>query len=269
MIAKKLELTSNIDWDVRVEGTVNSKRVRVVRDDNGVELAVRSAIYKPLTNSQLKELANEIANVLKTKVHGYNEVRNGSLMMAYVKADDLIISKLDGKAETYISLINSFDATKKLTVAITIKLCRTESIFSVLMDPPALRSKHTKGNVFDAKKLAAALVEQYRVDLANFVEKILTDWQKPITEEYFQDFLLELLNLKGRVVWPKQSEDKFNQLITYYRQDSFLLGENRWALFNALIYYTTHKAYCKETCFANLLSTVGILNERGLELLEK
>lgn len=128
-------LNKSIDWQPKTQplltltGLATKKKI-ILRNDNNEPLGIVSDSYRLFTNRELEKLCKGVEKIGPNKIEGYQEFRNGKLMLGFLSNHSKNY-KINGcSLKEYIVIGNSFDGTSSITLGTSHELCRCENQFS-------------------------------------------------------------------------------------------------------------------------------------------
>jgi hypothetical protein len=220
-----------------------SMQKAIVRTDTGQVLGTHGGAYQMITHTEvvdkMEQAARNSERLTRDFTHTQQVFENGAKMRGTIAFNDLVIEPQVGDyIKFHVDYTNSYDGAWSIMIkAEGYRLWCSNGCAS----PKALsfnRNKHTSGFSLQGT--------QAKIDRAitGFFDSKGT-WQKyatqPVSELEAETFLKDTLckrNTNTSMV--KVNETKLDKLMGLYHNESIKLGLNKWALYNALTYWSSH-----------------------------
>jgi len=263
-----------INWEIKqrpiydIEGNQISGYKEILRQnkDSSIEvLSVMKNSYYPLKVDEFKSLVYKLSAHTDLKLAGYSEFKKGKIITAQLKSDNGF--KIGGSTvEGYLTLGTGFDGSRSFFMGHISEYLRCMNQFGRIITNRT--TKLTKNSKLKIDEIIADLI-YYNT----FEKELYTSF------EQMQNVKIDAKIVKDcveRLVGLTYEEKLDNSLISHQKgeklvslRDSILrevkdLGENAFALFNGVTYYTTHKmkTYEKDV-FGNLFTSKNKVNQEG------
>ena len=220
-----------------------SMQKAIVRTDTGAVLGTHGGAYQMITHTEvvdkMEQAARNSERLTRDFTHTQQVYENGAKMRGTIAFNDLVIEPQVGDyIKFHVDYTNSYDGAWSIMIkAEGYRLWCSNGCAS----PKALsfnRNKHTSGF-----SLAGTQAKIDRAITGFFDSK--GTWQKyatqPVSELEAETFLKDTLckrNTNTSMV--KVNETKLDKLMGLYNNESYKLGLNKWALYNALTYWSSH-----------------------------
>ena len=241
----------------------------LVRDDNDSELAIHKNSYKELSNGDFTKRVSGIQEVSGFSLEGYQELRGGNILLAFLK-NDVEEFKIDGnKIQDYLVIGNSHDGSSGFFLGTSTHFLRCENEFSRLKRFASIR--HTAGADDRLEEFM-----HYFVQYVNNRQKLYTKFNQfgdvIVSEEVREQMALYVLSLHKQ---EKLDELNDNQKIKLATLRSCIdgeisdLGDNMWGLFNGITKYTTHHMGARTPVFGNAMGAKADTNNRAFNFAEE
>ncbi len=214
----------------------------VVRTDTNEVLGVNGSKYKPIihddvVNSILDAVSS--ANVSQDYSFGVELFDNGAKMRGIIDFNDLTIEPEVGDYIRFqILFYNSYDGSWAFQQqAQGLRLwcmngCTTADTVAKTW------AKHT-ANV--SVKGSASKIER-GLDAFMNTKDLYQQWMKAsVTDDYAENFFkYAICKINNNTSTFKWNEKQLDNLMSIYRNETYSLGKNKWALYNACTYWATH-----------------------------
>ena len=220
-----------------------SMQKAIVRTDTGAVLGTHGGAYQMITHTEvvdkMEQAARNSERLTRDFTHTQQVYENGAKMRGTIAFNDLVIEPQVGDyIKFHVDYTNSYDGAWSIMIkAEGYRLWCSNGCAS----PKALsfnRNKHTSG--FSLQGTQAKINNA----INGFFDSKGT-WQKyatqPVSELEAETFLkATLCKRNSNTSEVKVNETKFQKLMGLYWYESNKLGQNKWALYNALTYWSSH-----------------------------
>lgn len=227
-------------FDITGSEIPNSKHI--VRTDTGESLGVHSAKYKMIRHEDVFERINDAVKSLDiSKDYDVNlfMADNGRKMRGELLFKDLTVQPSVGDYVSFrVSFFNSYDASWSFAAnAEGLRLWCTNGCTT----PDATtrsRFKHTQNVSIDG------VASKVRVGLESFMQApdLWRQWMNiPVDDVMAEAFFRSTLaKTYSRQQQSKTNERQLERLLSAWTAEKYLLGSNKWALYNACTYWASH-----------------------------
>ena len=265
----KNNLQSTLNWDIRQEtlmlsGTINSGKKAILRNDTNQLLGVVGQNYEPITNGQLLHLIDKFCKIGEFTLEGFHELNDGKIILAFLKGMPAQ-SLINGcENEEYLFIGNSFDGSKRFHVGTASTLVRCSNQFMSTLK--IFSKKHI--SLLNMTELEAQVIlkkygekKDLLFDSFNALENVKVD------EKLVNQLISEVYRLlnTGRTIkthdW--QNNSSMIQLQDAIDREMKDLGNNAFALFNGVTWYTTHKLRSNNAIYSQMNGTAYRINQKA------
>ncbi len=275
----KVQLLNSIDWDVftdpifRAHGSGIKQLVKgykaLVRTDNNKELAVHKNSYNELSNEEFAKRVNGIQKVSGFGLEGYQELRGGNILLAFLK-NDVEEFKIDGnKIQDYLVVGNSHDGSSGFFLGTSTRFLRCENEFARLKRFVSIR--HT-ANADERLEQFMHYFIQYVANRQKLYTRFNQFGEVIVNDELREQMALYILSLHKQETLEKFTDSqkaKINLVHSCIDNEITDLGDNLWALFNGITRYTTHHMGARTPVFGNALGGKADVNNRAFNFAEE
>jgi hypothetical protein len=215
----------------------------IVRTDTGAVLGTHGGAYQMIRHGEvvdkMEQAARNSDRLSRDYTHTQQVFENGAKLRGTIAFNDLVIEPQVGDyIKFHVDYTNSYDGAWSIMIkAEGYRLWCSNGCAS----PKALsfnRNKHTSGF-----SLAGT---QAKIDNAiNGFFDSQGIWQEyatqPVSQLEAETFLKATICKRStNTTQVKINESKLEKLMGFYRNESTKLGKNKWALYNALTYWSSH-----------------------------
>ena len=230
-------------WKQRDYPVPSSMQRAIVRTDTGQVLGTHGGAYQMITHSEIVDKMEQAARnsdrLSRDYTHTQQVFENGAKLRGTIAFNDLVIEPQVGDyIKFHVDYTNSYDGLWSIMIkAEGYRLWCSNGCAS----PKALsfnRNKHTSGF-----SLAGT---QAKIDnaITGFFDS-QGIWRayatQPVSHLEAEMFLkATICKRSSNTTQVKVNESKLEKLMGFYRNESTKLGQNKWALYNALTYWSSH-----------------------------
>ncbi len=214
----------------------------IVRTDTNEVLGVHGSKYRAIKHD---DVVNSIfdaissANISKDFTHKIEVFDNGAKMRGTIDFDDLVIAPaLNDHIKFQIIFFNSYDGSWSFgQQAQGLRLwclngCTTPDTVAKTM------AKHTTNvNVTASASKIEAGVDSFFNSKSKYQQWMQEKLEHETAERFFKATLAKVKTPQTKDKWNNKQLDS---LMSYWRKESRVLGNNKWALYNACTYWATH-----------------------------
>ena len=220
-----------------------SMQKAIVRTDTGAVLGTHGGAYQMIRHDEvvdkMEQAARNSDRLSRDYTHTQQVFENGAKLRGTIAFNDLVIEPQVGDyIKFHVDYTNSYDGAWSIMIkAEGYRLWCSNGC----ANPKALsfnRNKHTSGF-----SLAGT---QAKIDNAiNGFFDSQGIWQEyatqPVSQLEAETFLKATICKRStNTTQVKVNESKLEKLMGFYRNESTKLGQNKWALYNALTYWSSH-----------------------------
>jgi hypothetical protein len=272
---KNMDLKPALGWDVTespillYDGTPVNDYKALVRNDTNLPLCVTSKKYTPFTNHQFATLSEEIGKIAKFSEINYQEVKDGKIVLAYLKNPDSKMKIGGFQIKDYMITGNSFNGQTGLFLGTSNIVLRCANQFGRIYQ--GIRIRHTV-NISERVEALKQTVQMYFDERDRMYQKMEMFTNVKVDDEIIDECILYVLNLHDQEKLEDRSTRRNNQIRiikNHIIAETAEVGQNAWGLFSGFTHFTTHGVnQRKNNTFGNLFGSVGSINERAFEFAE-
>jgi hypothetical protein len=265
----KPDLLPKLNWDIRLEpviinSSLTGKRA-IIRDDNQQLLGIVGKHYEPVSNSKFMQLIRLLTKSGEFELKGYDELKGGKIILAFLKNTNPYL-KINGcQNEEYMFVGNSFDCSKRLYIGTASKLIRCANQFYSTLK--VFSKKHTS-NIEINDSLAQEIIRNYKYKKSILYESFDGMDSVRVDESVITRFIKEvhlMLTKDSKSIDKKNWENspsmlKLRKSIEREMKD---LGNNAFALFNGVTWYTTHELRSPNILNSQINGTANLINQKA------
>ena len=220
-----------------------SMQKAIVRTDTGAVLGTHGGAYQMITHTEvvdkMEQAARNSERLTRDFTHTQQVFENGAKMRGTIAFNDLVIEPQVGDyIKFHVDYTNSYDGAWSIMIkAEGYRLWCSNGCAS----PKALsfnRNKHTSGFSLQGTQAKINNAINGFFDSKGIWQEYAT---QPVSQLEAETFLKDTLckrNTNTSMV--KVNETKLDKLMGLYNNESIKLGQNKWALYNALTYWSSH-----------------------------
>ena len=209
---------------------------RYVRNDNKEKLSIMSKSYTPFTNSEFMRMTNDIATLTNYELKGYQEWKNGRVVLAYLQNPN--INQLRGHdIKEYIVLGNSHDGSTSLFVGYAAQMIRCMNAFGTISQN--IKMYHTK-SIHDKALFQTEDFSTYVWQRDRFLKELdAFGGQKMSHQQAFtmcQNITKWEFNKENSTRKRNLVDNMFNSITKECNE----LGWTKFGVYQGITHYTTH-----------------------------
>ena len=237
-----VELTASKVGDCNLYDVPASMARGIMRTDTNEMLGVHGSKYRAIKHD---DVVNSIfdaissANISKDFNHKIEVFDNGAKMRGTIDFDDLVIAPaLNDHIKFQIIFFNSYDGSWSFgQQAQGLRLwclngCTTPDTIAKTM------AKHTTNvNVTASASKIEAGVDSFFNSKSKYQQWMQEKLEHETAERFFKATLAKVKTPQTKDKWNNKQLDS---LMSCWRKESRVLGNNKWALYNACTYWATH-----------------------------
>lgn len=215
----------------------------VMRTDTNEVLGVHGSRYKLVKHEDIIERVYDAvkeANITSDFQIKYNYADNGAKLRGEVNFPDLTIEPKVGDISNFkVTFLNSYDASWSFQMAANaLRLLCSNGM--VRPEPTAkTRFKHTLNiNVQGAADKVRLGVEGFMQEESKWAA-----WSRIQVDDYMAELFFKHTLAKApskQMLKHKQNDRQLEKLLGIWQNEKAALGPNKWALYNAMTYWSTH-----------------------------
>lgn len=264
-------VTPALGWDIKTEvirsGDMIAENYKGLhRDDNGALLNIAKQSYKPMSNKAFTQTVEDMAKITGMEIQGFSSSSTGGVVLGYLQ--NMGGSKIaEFTAENFMVLGNSHDYSKGFFTGIVNRLMRCENEFSQIKMLQSIRHNGLMEQRIEDLKMYYADYTKMEKELILTFEHWLT---KKVSKEDVKYFINELTDYDPKD--EKTSTRKINivnDVTLAIHREMDAMGDNLFAMFNGITYYTTHVKQSTSRVFGNPIGTLGTINNDAYKLATK
>ena len=220
-----------------------SMQKAIIRSDTGTVLGTHGGAYQMITHTEVVDKMERAARinerVTRDFTHTQRVYENGAKMRGTIAFNDLVIEPQVGDyIKFHVDYTNSYDGAWSIMIkAEGYRLWCSNGC----ANPKALsfnRSKHTSGFSLAGTQAKINNAITGFFDSEGIWQKYATQSVMPIEAETF--LKATICKRSTNTTQIKVNESKLEKLMGFYHNESAKLGKNKWALYNALTYWSSH-----------------------------
>ena len=266
----KTELQSTLNWDIKLEpvtvnNSVDTGKKAIIRNDTNQLLSIVGKHYEPVTNYQLLDFTHKLTKTGEFKLKGFDELNNGKIILAFLQNTNPNL-KINGcQNEEYLFIGNSFDGTKRFHIGTASNLIRCANQFSSSLK--VFTKKHNSFLDFNDFEISN-IIKTYKAkkgilyESFNGMESVRVD--ERVVNQLVKEVYL-MLATDSKTMSHKDWRNSPSMLNLQYSIEREMkdLGNNAFALFNGVTFYTTHEMRSTETLHSHINGTANIINQKA------
>lgn len=263
-----VELTWEVnEVKVLTEAGVEIPRYKaLVRSDDGTVLNVPRKSYEVFKNAEFTKLVTDLAEVTGFTVEGYSEFKHGATVLGFLKNKE--VDKIGAyDMENYLVVGNSHDYSSSIFVGTSSLFLRCTNQFSRLHKGKGLSVSHTKSQNSRVEELVRYF-DFYTKEKEAMIVMFEEFRKTPMTQLMQLQFVRKVLRIKDdKEDLTKSQVANIATLTECIEREKVDLGNNMWAAFNGITYWTTHlKETSQDKVFGNVIGTLADVNERAYNI---
>ncbi len=262
-------MQQELTWEILTEpmrtlsGASTNKKA-ILRSDTGTILGFVGKDYAPVYNTQLMSLVNRLTVDGVFRLVGYDEFKEGKLILAYLEYDAKDHRFGGFPMREYLILGNSHDGSRPFYAGTGCSLIRCENQFYSTLE--LFKKKHTsilEISDFELKEL----VMQYKGQS----KELYSSFEGLDTIPVNRNVVKQLVNtLQDSMRWDSRLDNRreerplspaIQRLQMSIDREMEALGENAFGLFNGVTWYTTHEMRNTNTAFNRLDGAANRINQ--------
>ena len=222
---------------------------RYVRSDNEEKLSIMSKSYTPFTNSEFMRMTNDIATLTNHELKGYQEWKDGKVVLAYLQSHDH--AQLQGHdIKEYIVLGNSHDGSTSLFVGYAAQMIRCMNAFGTISQN--IKMYHTK-SIHDKALFSTTEFSNYVNQRNTFLEQLDSFGGQEMSPREVEKMCQRLIKWKHDEPNSTRKSNIMNDMMESMHEECGELGWTKFGAYQGMTHYTTHKM----TRSAEQLNIVG------------
>jgi hypothetical protein len=230
------------EFQTRIDVPANMQRA-IVRTDTGQVLGTHGGAYQMIRHGEvvdkMEQAARNSERLTRDFTHTQQVFENGAKMRGTIAFNDLVIEPQVGDyIKFHVDYTNSYDGAWSIMIkAEGYRLWCSNGCAS----PKALsfnRNKHTSGFSLQGTQAKIDRAISGFFDSQGIWREYAT---QPVSQLEAETFLKATICKRNtNTTQVKVNESKLEKLMGFYRNESIKLGQNKWALYNALTYWSSH-----------------------------
>lgn len=213
----------------------------IVRTDTGDVLGTHGGAYQMIKHVDVVDKMEQAASCMVSKdyTHTQRVYENGAKMRGTIAFNDLVIEPQVGDyIKFHVDYTNSYDGMWSIMIkAEGYRLWCSNGC----ANPNALsfnRNKHTSGFSLAGTQAKISNAVKGFFDSNGIWQKYATQSVSQLEAETF--LKATLCKRASNTTQVKVNESKLEKLMGLFRTESSKLGQNKWALYNAMTYWSSH-----------------------------
>lgn len=266
------ELKNQINWEIKEKGIKSDDGIEIPshkqirRDDDNTTLSIVRSTYKPLYNSQFKEVCDLISEK-GFQLEGFSEFKNGKALIANFRNN--LIENIEGlPMENYLTLGNGHDYQTPIFLGTVDYLIRCQNAFGQIKK--FLKVTHSKNMT---NMLTSRIIEYFNQYIDKEKQKIET-YKKfagvKIDSRVMNTLTDRLLDIdkKSNEEISTRKKNMKEEILSCIERETSDLGKNLFGFFNGVTYYTSHcyGSKNKEKVFGNFFNKAYDYNNKAFNL---
>jgi hypothetical protein len=260
-------LTQTLDWDInQMPVYTNNQQVQgyksLVRNDTGDVLNVCKKSYTPASNEMFMDAVNQLQDFTGFEFQGYNEFRNGSTVLAFLKNTEG--GEVAGlPMDSYMVVGDSRDYSNPFFIGTSMNIIRCTNAFSqIAKKMKAYHSKSLKQNIDKLVMYYAAYQEQQEM-----IAKKFEVWEGIKMSPKLRDmFVDKVIDIEDREEMSPRKQNILSDVNHAMDREMDDIGHNLYGAFQGITYHTTHQLRQKESTFLNVLGSADRRNQKAFEV---
>jgi len=266
----KTDLQSTLNWDIRLEPVLVNKsydtgKKAIIRNDTNKLLSIVGKHYEPFTNSQLLEFTDKLTKTGEFELKGFDELNDGKIILAFLQNTNPNL-KINGcKNEEFLFIGNSFDGTKRFHIGTASNLIRCSNQFSSSLK--VFSKKHTSFLNINEREIHQ-IIKTYKsrkgivYESFNGMESVRVD--QGVVNQLIHE-VYTMLGHDSKLAGKKDWRNSPSMLTLQNSIDREIkdLGNNAFALFNGVTWYTTHEMRTNDAVYSHINGTANLINQKA------
>ena len=210
---------------------------RYVRNDNKEKLSIMSKSYTPFTNSEFMRMTNDIATLTNYELKGYQEWKNGRVVLAYLQNPN--INQLQGHdIKEYIVLGNSHDGSTSLFIGYAAQVLRCMNAFGTISQN--IKLYHTK-SIHDKALFQTEDFSTYIWQRDRFLKELDSFGGQEMNPVEVEKMCEHLVKWKHDELNSSRKSNIKNLMMSCMHKECGELGWTKFGAYQGMTYYTTHE----------------------------
>ncbi len=235
------------------------------RSDNDHVLNVVKNSYSPMTNEAFTGLITQLGEVTGFKQAGFTTFKKGGIILGFLENKEKVQKIGDHEILDYMVVGNSHDFSSSIFVGTSSVLVRCTNAFSRIKKGKGLSVPHTKNKQAKIDNLVKYF-EMYQKE-KELVFTAFNDFTgMSMTPDLQEQFISEVLQINELGELSTRKSNQRSELVECINREKNDLGNNLWAVFNGVTYWTTHVKDTKaDKLFGSVLGGMADINERAFK----
>lgn len=246
--------------------TESESHKAIVRSDNNDLLSIMKNSYKPLYVNQFKEITNRLQKTSGFEFSGYSQFNGGRIILSYLKNNRRVKSINGFEMKDYMTIGSSFDGKTSTFIGASNIMIRCMNVWSQI----------SKTNKFRHTISAESKIEEFLLS----IEEYFT-----MQEKMYEEFdIWNNIKIKSDTVesaiktivdWDEEEDNstkkinKANLLKKCAVEETTVLGDNLFGLFQSFTKYSTHYMNQKNKVFGNIVGSSANFNNKAYDIVKK
>ena len=266
----KTDLQSTLNWDIRLEpvlvnNSYDTGKKAIIRNDTNQLLSIVGKHYEPFTNSQLLDFTDKLTKTGEFELKGFDELNDGKIILAFLQNTNpnLKINGCDN--EEYLFIGNSFDGTKRFHIGTASNLIRCANQFSSSLK--VFSKKHTSFLNINEPEIHQ-IIRTYKSKKGIVYESFSGMESVRVDQGVVNQLIHEVYTMLGhdsKLAGKKDWRNSPSMLTLQNSIDREIkdLGNNAFALFNGVTWYTTHEMRTNDAVYSHINGTANLINQKA------
>lgn len=266
----KTDLQPTLNWDIRLEpvlvnNSYDTGKKAIIRNDTNQLLSIVGKHYEPFTNTQLLEFTHKLTKTGEFELRGFDELNDGKIILAFLKNTNPNL-KINGcKNEEFLFIGNSFDGTKRFHIGTASNLIRCANQFSSSLK--VFSKKHTSFLNINEMEIHQ-IIKTYKAKKGIVYESFNGMESVRVDQGVINQLIKEVYTMLGHDSKVAGQKDWRNSPSMLTLQNSIEreikdLGNNAFALFNGVTWYTTHEMRTNDVVYSHINGTANLINQKA------
>lgn len=264
------QLKPSLDWDIHEEpilinDSIYTGKKAIFRNDTNALLGVVGRNYESITNQQLMDFTSALAETGEFILKGFDEINHGKIILAFLQNTNPNLTINGCKNEEYLFIGNSFDGTKRFHIGTASNLVRCANQFSASLK--VFSKKHTSFIDMNERTIHD-IIRDYKIKKTSIYESFNGMEMIRVDETIINQLIKEIYAMlmhDSQISTSKnwQESPSMMSLRLSIEREIKDLGNNAFALFNGVTWYTTHEMRTNNTVHSQINGTAKLINQKA------
>ena len=263
-------LLKNLDWEIKTEpiqvnGGISIGKKAIIRSDNNKILGVVGENYKPVLNSTMKDLVNEISKSGEFELEGYREYYEGKVIHCFMRNTNSYLNMNGHMVHERMGISNSHDGSKRFSIFTYTAMERCGNIYADYLN--VFSKKHLSNLYFDSHEVKE-LLRKYKSKKDSIYTSFDGMDKIKIDEGIIEKLIADVYNMLSKdSSLPKtknwRESPSMQNLLESINIEMGQLGNNLFGLFNGVTYYTSHQMRNADSELSKINGTAHLINQKA------